>query len=316
MRRYGHRSALVASATLATLVAVLVVGYAVRYRLTGKSVAASFPASASASASASRAGDTPSPAGDTPSPAARFTTADQAAAVRASVAAYLASAGTHAALALYDVATGEQVLYNESLRFETASIVKVDILATLLWQAQKSGRSLSSVQQQLATAMITRSDNDAASELWREIGAANGLAAAGRAFGLTQTTPGPDGQWGLTTTTAADQLRLLRMLTNDSGPLTRASRAYLLGLMGRVQGDQRWGVPDAATARCTAVQVKNGWLSRSTDGGRWIINSIGRIVEPGHEWLVVVLSNHHTSEGAGISMVRHAAGLAVGGLRG
>jgi beta-lactamase class A len=309
--RFAHKPALVASATTATLVVLLVLGYAVRFRLGDDGVTGSIPWSPDASALASGS----APDSHTPSPVAHTSTVDTTVAVRAAVAAYLASAGTHAALALYDTETGEQVLYNPSVRFETASIVKVDILATLLWQTQTKGARLSSAQQQLATAMITQSDNDAASELWRQIGAASGLAAANKVFGLTQTTPG-SGSWGLTTTTAGDQLHLLRLLTTETGPLTKASQAYELGLMGRVEGDQRWGVPHAATPQATAVQVKNGWLSRSADGGRWIVNSVGRIVEPDHEWLVVVLSNHHTTESAGISMVEHAAALAVSGLRG
>jgi beta-lactamase class A len=297
---------------MAIVVVLLVVGYAIRSGLTGDGVTGSMPASASASALDGAS----TPASLTPSPVAQTSTVDPAVEVRDAVAAYLAGAGTHAALAVYDTDTGEQVLYNASVRFETASIVKVDILATLLWQTQTKGARLTSAQQQLATAMITESDNDAASELWRQIGAASGLAAANKVFGLTQTTPGSGGSWGLTTTTAGDQLHLLRLLTTETGPLTKASRTYELGLMGRVESDQRWGVPHAATAQATAVQVKNGWLSRSADGGRWIVNSIGRIAEPDHEWLVVVLSNHHATESAGINLVEHAAALAVGGLRG
>ena len=49
--------------------------------------------------------------------------------------------------------------------------------------------------------MIRESDNDAASDLWSQIGAEDGLAAANSTFGLTDTDPGADGYWGLTTTT-------------------------------------------------------------------------------------------------------------------
>jgi beta-lactamase class A len=236
---------------------------------------------------------------------------DPAVAVHAEVATYLAPYGSHASFALLDQATGEEVLYQENAEFETGSIVKVDILATLLWQNQQSGTSLSPTQQQLAIDMITRSDNDAASALWDQIGGASGLAGANAVFGLTETTPGEDGYWGLTTTTSADQLRLLRLTTDPTGPLGSSSRTYLLGLMSQVEDDQRWGVPDAASAQATAVYVKNGWLSRTTEDGKWIINSIGRIVEPGHDWLVVVLSNYNATQSSGISLVAHTADLAV-----
>jgi hypothetical protein len=70
---------------------------------------------------------------------------------------------------------------------------------------------------------------------------ADGLAAANQVFGLTQTTPGEDGYWGSTVSTPADQVRLLAMLTDDSGPLSAGGRGYELDLMGSVESDQRWG---------------------------------------------------------------------------
>ncbi|GIH15864.1 hypothetical protein Raf01_40360 [Rugosimonospora africana] len=236
-------------------------------------------------------------------------------AARAQVAAYLAQYSSHASFALLDRVTGEKILYQESHAFETGSIVKVDILAALLWQEQQSGTGLSPAQQQLATKMITESDNDAASALWNQIGEESGLAQADAVFGLTETSPGTNGYWGLTTTTATDQLRLLELIADPAGPLNADSRAYLLGLMSQVDGEQRWGVPDAAAGRATEVYVKNGWLARTTDDDRWIINSIGRIVEPGHDWLIVVLSNDNATQDSGIRLVQHAADLAVQNLR-
>ncbi|GAA5177239.1 serine hydrolase [Rugosimonospora acidiphila] len=253
----------------------------------------------------------PSATPSAPGPASPRPSVDPAVYVRARIAAYLAQYGSHASFALLDKVTGEEVLYQEGTEFETGSIVKVDILATLLWQGQQSGTSLSQSQRQLATQMITESDNDAATALWDQIGGASALAEANAVFGLTETTPGQDGYWGLTTTTAADQLRLLQLIANSSGPLNSSSRAYLLGLMSRVDGDQRWGVPVAADAQATGVYVKNGWLSRSTEDDKWIINSIGRIVEPAHDWLIVVLSNYNATQNSGITLVQHAADLAV-----
>jgi beta-lactamase class A len=235
--------------------------------------------------------------------------------VRASLAGFLSSRGAHAGIAVLDRVTGRSVAYNGGVRFATASVVKVDILATLLWECQRAGRTLTVSEKQLATAMMTRSDNDAASDLWEEVGGANGVAQANRAFGLTQTSPNRTGYWGLSTTTAADQLRLLTVLATPGGPLSAASRAYELGLMGRVEADQRWGVPRAAAAGATAVYVKNGWLANAADRSRWITNSVGRIVEPGHDWLVAVLADHNESQGSGISVVERLAVTAVSGLR-
>ena len=252
-------------------------------------------------------------ASPSPSPAAQVST-DPSAEVRAAVAQYLNAQGIHAAVAVLDRVTGATVTYNETVSFDTASIVKVDILATLLWQDQRAGRHLTAAQRDLAEDMITESDNDAATALWNTIGGATGLASANKAFGLSHTTPGRDGYWGLTTTTVADQVRLLQVLTDPAGPLSVTDQSYELGLMGRVTSDQRWGVPHAADADATAVYVKNGWLAYSGDRGRWIVNSVGRVVEPGHDWLITVLSDHHGSQSTGIAIVEHLATLVVTGL--
>jgi beta-lactamase class A len=293
----------VGAAVMTTVLAgAVLVGYATTNGAGPQDLAAIGVPPASVSASAS------------PSPSAS-PSVDPGVAVRDDVAADLAQYGSHASFALLDQVTGEQILYQEDAAFETASVVKVDILATLLWQEQQTGTSPSQSQQQLATAMITESDNDAATDLWDQIGGASGLTAANAVFGLTETTPGQDGSWGVTTTTAADQLRLLQLITSSSGPLDSASRGFLLGLMNRVEDDQRWGVPDAAGTQATDVYVKNGWMPSSADGGAWVINSVGRIVEPGHDWLVVVLSDDNSTQASGTALVQHVADLAVQNLR-
>ena len=300
----GRLAAVGAAVTTFVLAGAMLIVYGVVDRSGASAVAAATVPAASVSASPAPSA---SPSASPP--------VDAAAAVAGQVAAYLAPYGPHASFALLDQVTGEEVRYQQDTAFDTASIVKVDILAALLWQQQQSGTSLSPSQQQLATTMITQSDNDAATDLWGQIGGASGLAQANAVFGLAATTPGQDGSWGLTTTTAADQLRLLQMVTDPAGPLTAASRTYLLGLMGAVEADQRWGVPDAAGTQDGDVSVKNGWLSLGTDGGEWIINSIGRIVEPGHDWLVVVLSDDNATQASGTALVEGAADLAVQDLR-
>jgi hypothetical protein len=278
-----------------------------------KKVTTQAPPATGPSGAASPSAPAPSSAAPSPSPSA--VVPNTVSATYTHLAAYLSSRGRHAAAGIVDLTTGARVLYNSSQQFETASIVKVDILSTLLWELQNKNGRLTSQQRSLATAMITQSDNSAASALWSQIGRGKGLASANRAFGLTHTTPGSGGSWGLTRTTVADQLRLLTVLST-SGPLSASSRAYVLGLMNKVVGGQRWGVPHAASDDANAVYVKNGWLARSTDGYKWIINTIGRIVVPGHNWIVVVLSNYNATMSGGISLVQRSADLAVDGLGG
>ncbi|MDR6977227.1 hypothetical protein J2X68_003939 [Streptomyces sp. 3330] len=214
-------------------------------------------------------------------------------------------------VAVLDLDSGADATHGESA-FDTASIVKVDILATLLLQAQDADRSLTAAEKTYATAMIENSDNDSASALWRSIGKAAGLDAANERFGLTGTAGGDDMLWGLTQTTAADQLTLLRQVFGDDSELSEASRTYLRGLMGRIAAGQRWGVSAAADGSSWAL--KNGWLARSTTG-LWDINSIGRVTVDGHDCLVAVLSNGNATQTAGISLVEQVARAAVSALR-
>ncbi|PPS84736.1 hypothetical protein BZZ08_04176 [Streptomyces sp. MH60] len=222
--------------------------------------------------------------------------------------------GAEVSVAVLDPDSGEGASYGTGA-FDTASIVKVDILAALLLRAQDAGRSLTGSEKAYATAMIEDSDNDSASALWRAIGAADGLGAANERFGLTGTEGGDGPLWGLTRTTAADQVTLLRQVfAADGSALSEASRAYVRGLMERIADGQRWGVSAAADeAGGTAGSVwalKNGWLRRSTTG-LWVANSIGRVVSGGHGYLVAVVSRGSGTQTEGIALTEAAARAAV-----
>lgn len=155
--------------------------------------------------------------------------------------------GAEVSVAVSDIASGESAAYGEGA-FDTASIVKVDILAALLLQAQDADRHLTATEKTYATAMITNSDNVSASALWDIIGQADGLDAANERFGLTATAGGDGALWGLTQTTAADQLTLIQQVFGDDSELSEASRTYLQGLMGEIAADQHWGCRRRPTA--------------------------------------------------------------------
>ncbi|MEV6545722.1 serine hydrolase [Streptomyces sp. NPDC051665] len=211
-------------------------------------------------------------------------------------------------VAVLDLTSGESATYG-SAAFDTASIVKVDILATLLLQAQDAGRQLTATEKSYATTMIQNSDNDSATALWNIIGTADGLGAANKTFGLTGTTGGAGPLWGLTQTTAADQLTLLQQVFGDDSKLSSASRSYIQGLMKQIEADQQWGVSAAADGSKWAL--KNGWLARSTTG-LWDVNSIGRVTgKDGDAYLVAVLSKGSTTQTKGISLIEAAAKAGV-----
>jgi hypothetical protein len=135
---------------------------------------------------------------------------------------------------------------------------------------------------------------------------------ANRVFGLSETTAGTGPYWGLTTTTADDQIRLLRLVFTRPSVLTARSQDYVQYLMGHVEADQQWGVP-AAADHGTRFMVKNGWLP-SPATGLWEINSIGEVVHHHQHMLIVVLSDDNASEASGISVVEEIARKAAGAI--
>ena len=221
------------------------------------------------------------------------------------------------AVGVTDISTGVTAVYGGRLVFHTASIVKVDILASLLLAGQRAGgrddqglaggSPLDQVNTGLASQMIETSSDDAASDLWAAIGEGGGLAEADETFGLRHTTPGPGGFWGLTTTTVGDQLRLLRVLTNRHSPLDARSRDCELGLMRNVIAGQNWGV-SAAASPGSVLAIKNGWLP---DPELWVINSMGVVDHDGQRLLIVVLSSDQPTEAAGIAQDQAAATVAA-----
>ena len=216
------------------------------------------------------------------------------------------------AVTVDDLTTGTEAAYGGTQDFVTASIVKADILSTLLYQAQQSGRPLSSQDQALATTMIENSDNDAASDLYADAGGPAAIDQANRLFGLTETTAGTAGMWGLTSTTTDDQVQLLRLIFTQPSVLTDQSQDYLQGLMSHVESDQQWGVPAAADDG-SPFMVKNGWLPDPATG-RWEINSIGQVVHDGQRMLIAVLSEGNDTEHSGISLVESVAQAAAGAM--
>jgi hypothetical protein len=247
-----------------------------------------------------------------PHPAKRNPTAFAQQALTAAVTPLIQEDGGHVAVAVDDLTTGAHAACGGAEEFVTASIVKVDILATLLYQEQQDGQALSPEEQGLTTTMIENSNNKSATNLYGKDNGPEGIDNANSVFGLHQTTIGADGYWGLTTTTVDDQIRLLRQVFASPSALSSASREYIRDLMSRVETDQQWGVPAAADPG-TPFMVKNGWLPSSS---LWDINSIGEITHDHQHMLIAVLSDDNASENSGIALVEEVAKKAAQTLAG
>ena len=278
------------------------------------SVAGAAQPKAKSAASTGTLAKTPTPVPVTSSAAAPAKV-DPTTALSNAMASLAANKTGDFSVAVLDEDTGVTASYNAAETYATASVVKADILAVLLFQAQQQGTPLTDDEDTAATQMIENSDNDSATTLWDDVGSAAGMSTANAAFGLKATVPGSDDYWGLTTTTVADQLTLMSTLTSAKSPLDAASRNYALGLMHQVEPDQVWGVSAAADAGTTPA-LKNGWLPVDSDNDLWAVNSIGQISHGGHTYLVAFLSSSQPDEQTGIDQASAVCKAAVAAVAG
>lgn len=226
------------------------------------------------------------------------------------IARYLAGRAGVVTAGLYDPASGRTYLWHPGVREVTASMVKIDILADLLYEHQADGRPLSASEQALAASMVEDSDNTAGQQLWNDIGgfgtsrATRGtggyyaISAFDRRLGLTQTVT--NWAWGLLATTPRDYLRLLEAIWLPGGALDPASQAYERRLMEGVVPAQRFGIPNGVPKGAT-VGVKDGWYLEKGTG--WQVNSAGYVRLGRVRYLAVVMTAHDPSEAYGLDTV-------------
>lgn len=230
----------------------------------------------------------------------------------ASVARYLASRSGLVTAALYDARTKRTWVLHPGILQDTASIVKVQIMGTALREAEAAGRPLPAAESALMLTMIENSDNNSATMLLADVGGPSAVHRFDRQAGLNDTTPSTMALipgtnlpgWGLTTTTALDEVMLVARFAYPNSVLTTADREYGLNLMEHVEGDQNWGVSGGGAGVLpvgTTIALKNGWLPLANAG--WQVNSIGWISGHGRDYVLAVLTNHNPSEAYGIATI-------------
>jgi beta-lactamase class A len=181
--------------------------------------------------------------------------------------------------------------------------------------AQNQG-GLSDQDSSLAQRMIEDSDNDAATTLWNTVGGASGVQSFNSRVGLSSTTASPCVDcpgfawpgWGLTTTSAADQILLLRQIIQPNRFLNETQRNFALQLMENVTASERWGI-SGGVAPGTTIALKNGWLPLNDAATDWQINSVGWISGSGRNYLAAVLTTGNPTEQYGIDTIEGLSGL-------
>jgi hypothetical protein len=252
-----------------------------------------------------------------PSPSPRLTDP-----LGGAAASYVASRSGTVVAAVYDVGSGQTWTLGTHRPQAEASLVKLDILETLFAQEGDGPTGLPPADQSLAQEMMEDSDNDAATSLWNAVGGPGSIQSFNTAAGLTDTAPSscvvcpgfawPG--WGLSTTTPADQIVLLRELIKPSTLLTDAQRKDALQLMENVAASQRWGVTGGVPEQAT-VALKDGWLPLNSAGTDWQINSIGWISGSGRDYLMAVLTTGNPDEQYGIDTISQLSAMVWRGMR-
>ncbi|MFF0299585.1 serine hydrolase [Streptomyces sp. NPDC004562] len=219
------------------------------------------------------------------------------------ITAALANRKGTVAVGLYDRSTKTTCTLRATSAYDSASVVKVTVLATLLWDAKKHDRYLTDREASLTKAMITKSDNAATTTLWKQLGMTK-IKGFLSAAAMTKTVPGANGYWGLTQINVTDEQKLLKLVTAKNSVLSDNSRAYILKLMGQVVSSQRWGTPYGVPSG-VSVAVKNGWLQRATHG--WRVHSVGAFKGGGHDYMITVLSHGNSTMDYGIGTIQGVA---------
>lgn len=186
------------------------------------------------------------------------------------------------AIAVYDLRSNQTAHWETpgSDTFATASIVKYSILVEALRQCQERSETLDGYNLEEATIMIQQSDNAAAEYLWNQVGGTSMMQNLFDTLNMKNTEAMPS--WGVTKTTALDQLEILKQLTSLSTTLNASSIAQMNTILDGVEADQHWGVSSSVPAN-TTIRLKNGWLDDSSTGNEyantssWTVNSIGNV---------------------------------------
>ena len=182
-------------------------------------------------------------------------------------------------------------------------MIKINILALLLYQSQQSHRPLSAEIKETATEMIEYSDNDAATDLWNDVGGEAAIAAFDARIGYTQTIASED--WGEVETTPTDQLKLLKIITLPNRFLDTASQHYEQYLMEHIASYESFGIGEGTPAPAT-TGFKNGWYPETSG---WQTNTSGYVHAGKRFYLLTIMTARNATEDYGTDTLTTLANL-------
>ena len=206
--------------------------------------------------------------------------------------------------AVHDHRTGCWYHLNEGRVVTTASVIKAQVLAGVLLQAQNDGRALTDTEAGRVELMMHYSHNrPPTSALYVQVGSAAGMETLDALFGVPGTSH--TALYGATLSTATDRTILVDGLLVEGGPLTDESRAAAWDWMSGVSDAQSWGV-SASLPDGHEFALKNGFYPMSGRG--WRLGSTGAVMDPdGGVYTMTVMTEGNATEAAGIELVERIA---------
>ncbi|MGI8512998.1 MAG: serine hydrolase [Solirubrobacteraceae bacterium] len=193
--------------------------------------------------------------------------------------------------------------------YVAASTSKVLLLAADLDRALRAGEPVADERAALLSQMIRESDNDAANEVYADVGDP-GMRAVARKAGMDDFLIGPTRiascrcaavRWARAQVTANDLARLMGRLDRV---LPARDAAFGRGLLASVIPSQRWGTPQVAEPRWR-VLFKNG--VRITPAGVLVHQAARLEGRDGRVISLAVLTDGSPSEAYGHATVRGIA---------
>lgn len=188
-------------------------------------------------------------------------------------------------------------------RFATASLVKVYLVALMLWRAEQAGAELTAAQRTDVEQMLIRSENDPANRAYASLGGPAGIEdGLEKAFGSARIQVGEQFRWGHSMTRPRAVVALLAdVLDADQ----KRTYGLMQNAMSRVVPEQRWGV-SALADKGSRVRVKVGWVE---EPGGWIVNSSGRVLVDDEPVLISVMTDRNVTLDDGIATIEKVARL-------
>jgi hypothetical protein len=158
---------------------------------------------------------------------------------------------------------------NRSVQFPSASVVKAMLLVATL--RRYGGSPLDKQTASTLTRMIEVSDNDAADDIYRRVGA-HGLYSVAKAAHAKHFRD--VGYWASAQLTAADQARLFYTIDRL---VPAAHRHFARRLLSSVVSYQRWGIAPVAARHDMKAFFKGGWRTGITHQVALLIRGDRRI---------------------------------------